>query len=347
MSVHLETTTLQGKYIGSYQVMHPLGQGGSGHVFLSTHVPSGRHVAMRVVRRPTTDAAIRQLLNEDRILSHLQHPNIVRTLDIYHRGNFSVLIMELAQHGTLRHRYPQGTRLSLPAIAYYVQQIAAALQYTHACGYIHRDVKPENLLLTQNGRVLLSDFGIATTAYYADRLHDRFGTAPYTSPEQARGEPCAASDQYSLAVVVYEWLCGHTPFGGTTREVLLQHRFATPPSLASQGRVIPHALELVMQIALAKEPGDRFESVRQFAQALTWAMRQPMQPGQIYAKIQQSQGLVSSGSCTNARAVVPPQTERTIFSHPVTQAFAQTGRQPLVRKNGQWIPLCADNYADH
>lgn len=345
MSVHLETTTLQGKCIGPYHVTRLLGQGGVGQVFLGTHVQSGRHVAVKVVRRPTTDVALKQLLNEARILSHLHHPNIVRVLGLEHKESFSVLIMELALHGTMRRRYPSGTRLSLPAVAYYVRQVAAALQYTHACGYIHRDVKPENLLLAQDGRVRLSDFGIATTAYYADRLHDRFGTAPYTAPEQAGGEPCAASDQYSLAVVVYEWLCGHTPFDGTTREVLLQHRFATPPSLASQGRAVPHALELVMQIALAKDPTDRFESVRQFAQALTWAMRQPMQSEPIYAKIQQSQVPASSMWCADPRAV-PPQTERTVFSHPVTQAFTQTGRQLLINKNRPHIPLCADNYAD-
>jgi len=257
--------------------------------------------------------------------------------------------MELAGHGTLRRRYPPGTRLALPAIARYVQQIADALQHIHDSGYIHRDVKPENLLLTEDERVLLSDFGIATTTYYADRWHDRFGTALYTAPEQARGEPCAASDQYALAVVVYEWLCGHTPFAGSTREILLQHRFATPPSLASQGRVVPQALERVMQVALAKDPVERFESVRQFAQALIWAMKQPMQPEQIYAQINmqehQSQA-ASSGRCINVPAVVA-QTERTIFSQPVTQAYTQSGRQLLVGKNTLHGSLCADNCIDH
>jgi serine/threonine protein kinase len=329
MSVHLETTTaLQGKRIGSYRLTRPLGHGGSGHVFLGTHVQLGHHVAVKVVGRPSSDAALKQLWNEARILPRLHHPNIVRMLDFNSDGTYSFLIMELALHGTMRHRYPVGSRLSLPAIAYHVRQVAAALQYTHTFGYIHRDVKPENLLLTQDEHILLSDFGIATTTYYADRLHDRFGTAPYTAPEQAHGNPCAASDQYSLAVVVYEWLCGHTPFAGTTREVLLQHHMATPPSLASQGRAVPQAVEQVVQIALAKDPADRFESIRQFAQALTWAMRQPMKPVPIAAQVQ-----VQPPSRLRADSRAVPHTERTVFSHPVTQACGQTERQQTVQKN--------------
>jgi serine/threonine protein kinase len=326
--------------IGSYRLTHPLGHGGSGQVFLGTHVQLGHHVAVKVVQRPSTDAALKQLWNEARILPRLRHPNIVRMLEFNHQGALSFLVMELALHGTMRHRYPLGTRLSLPAVSYYVQQVADALQYTHALGYIHRDVKPENLLLIQDEHVLLSDFGIATTPYYADRLRDKFGTAPYTAPEQALGTPCAASDQYSLAVVVYEWLCGHTPFVGPTRDVLLQHRMVTPPSLASQGRAVPQAVEQVMQIALAKDPADRFVSVRQFALALTWAMRQPMQHAQIDALLRQSQIPPSSARCIDSCAV--PHTERTVFSHPVTQACAQTVRQPLVHKNSQHVPLSAD-----
>src|SRR5206468_2277293 len=141
--------------------------------------------------------------------------------------------------------------------------------YTHKLGYIHRDVKPENLLQNQDGCVLLGDFGIATTSYYADRLHDKFGTALYTAPEQASGYPCAASDQYSLAAVAYEWLCGRPPFAGTMQEVLQQHRLAPPPSLASQGRVVSLAVEQVIQKALAKHPSQRFESVQHFSHMLT------------------------------------------------------------------------------
>jgi serine/threonine protein kinase len=337
MSVHLEVTTLLGKRIGPYRLTRTLGHGGSGHVFLGTHVQSGHHVAMKVVQRPSSDAALKQLWNEARILPRLHHPNIVRMLDFKHEGTLSVLVTELALHGTMRHRYPQGTQLTLPAIAYYVQQVAAALQYTHMSGYIHRDVKPENLLLTRDGRVLLGDFGIATTPYYASFMHDRFGTAPYTAPEQALGMPCVASDQYSLAAVVYEWLCGHTPFVGSTRDVLLQHRTVTPPSLASQGRAVPLAVEQVMQIALNKDPADRFRSVPLFVQALLWAMRQPMQPAQINTQRQQF-------TPSSVASHVVPHTERTIFSHPVTQACTQTGRQQMVQKNRRQVSLSVGNF---
>jgi serine/threonine-protein kinase len=326
MSTHLEATTVLEKYIekhmgrriGPYQLARPLGQGGSGHVFLGTHVQSGQHVALKIVRHPGSDAALKQLWNEARILSRLQqyrhHPDIVRMLDFMNEGPLSVLVMELAPHGTMRDRYPHGTRLTLPAIAYYARQVAAALQYTHTFGYIHRDVKPENLLLTRNGHVLLSDFGIATTANYAALTRDRMGTALYTAPEQALGMPCYASDQYSLAVVVYEWFCGHTPFVGSTREVLLQHHSVKPSSLVSQGRSVPLAVEQVMQIALSKDPADRFGSVQLFVQALLWAMRQPMCPAPISPQRQQVPPPSVASQCG-------PHTERTIFSRPITQAW--------------------------
>src|SRR2546421_3352943 len=106
MSVHTETTLLQGERIGSYQLIHQLGHGSSAHVFLGTHIQSGRHVAVKIVRRPCSDAAFKQLWNEARILPRLHHPHIVRWLDFCHEGPFSLLVMEYALRGTLRQHYP-------------------------------------------------------------------------------------------------------------------------------------------------------------------------------------------------------------------------------------------------
>ncbi|GHO93865.1 hypothetical protein KSF_039130 [Reticulibacter mediterranei] len=332
-SVHAETTLLQGKRIGPYRLQRPLGHGGSAHVYLATHVQSGRHVAIKFVRRPGSDAAIKQLWNEARILPRLHHPHIVRMLDFYNNETFSFLVMEYALRGTLRQQYTVGTQLPFSTVARYVQQVAAALQYTHTFGYIHRDVKPDNLLLTLDGLVQLSDFGIATTAYYADRLRDKFGTAPYTAPEQADGNPCAASDQYSLAIVAYEWLCGHPPFAGTTQEILWQHHMVRPAALVSRGRVVPQEVEQVMQKALAKNPLHRFENVLQFSHMLTWALQQPVHPAQV----QPVEGHRTSMTGTSLRRTTRntissvrslPQTERTIFSRPpITQGYRPAKRR--------------------
>jgi serine/threonine-protein kinase len=332
-SVHAETTLLQGKRIGPYRLQRPLGHGGSAQVYLGTHVQAGHHVAIKIVRRPGSDAAIKQLWNEARILPRLHHPHIVRMLDFYNNETFSFLVMEYALRGTLRQHYTVGTQLPFATVARYVQQVAAALQYTHTFDYIHRDVKPDNLLLTLDGLVQLSDFGIATTAYYADRMHDKFGTAPYTAPEQADGNPCAASDQYSLAIVAYEWLCGHPPFGGTTQEILWQHHMVRPASLASRGRIVPQAVEQVMQKALAKNPLQRFENVLQFSHMLTWALQQPVHPAQDQAVERRRVTMTRTSLKRTTRNTTPPgrslpQTERTIFSYPpVTQ-----GDRPAKRR---------------
>ncbi len=124
--------------------------------------------------------------------------------------------MEYAPNGNLRQRHQQGTRLALDTILPYVRQIADALQFAHDQKLIHRDIKPENMLLGRNNEVLLSDFGIAIM-YSSMRSHsgpqqDTAGTVPYMAPEQLQAHALPASDQYALAIMTYEWLCGERPF---------------------------------------------------------------------------------------------------------------------------------------
>src|SRR2546423_329442 len=134
------------------------------------------------------------------------------------------LVMEYAPGGTLRKRHPKGERLPLPTFVAYVQQVAEALQYAHDQRLIHRDVKPDNLLLGRQGEILLSDFGIALLAHSSrsQRTEDIVGTVSYMAPEQIQGHPCQASDQYALGVIAYEWLSGIRPFCGSVVEVPAQ-----------------------------------------------------------------------------------------------------------------------------
>ncbi len=164
----------------------------------------------------------------------------------------------------------RATRLSPATILLYVKQVAAALQYAHEEKLIHRDVKPENMLLGRNNEVLLSDFGLAVVANSSsnDGPRDVSGTISYMAPEQARGKPRPASDQYSLAVVVYEWLCGKRPFEGSYEEIAVQHVLSAPPSLYEIDPTISPALEQVVMKALAKDPHARYEHVQDFANAL-------------------------------------------------------------------------------
>jgi len=203
----------------------------------------------------------------------LEHPHIVRVLDYGVERKTPFLVMYYAPGGTLRQLHPKGTRLPLPTIVTYVKQVADALQYAHREKLIHRDVKPENMLMGRHNDVLLSDFGIAVIAHStsSQKVETMAGTIAYTAPEQLQGHPRPASDQYSLGVVVYEWLCGDRPFQGTLTEVAMQHAMMPPPSLRQKAMEIPVEVEQVVMIALAKDPEQRFASVQAFAHALEQA----------------------------------------------------------------------------
>ena len=138
------------------------------------------------------------------------------------------------------------------------------MQYAHDERLIHRDVKPENILLGPNDEVWLSDFGIVAVAHSTRSLDTEKpgGTVPYMAPEQLRGKPRPASDQYALGIIVYEWLCGERPFGGTATEIAMQHFLEPPPSLREKMPAVTPDVEQVVLTALAKDPTARFASVQ-------------------------------------------------------------------------------------
>src|SRR5258707_1513801 len=157
----------------------------------------------------------------------------------------------------------------------YVQPIASALDYAHAHRLIHRDLKPENLLFGRDNDIVLSDFGMALLLRSTDSMSMQGigGTVAYMAPEQIRGKPSAASDQYALSIMVYEWLAGSRPFHGGAAELCGQHLFVSPPPLTSLVPDLSPLLERVLFKALAKDPGARFASVGAFANALEDASR--------------------------------------------------------------------------
>jgi tetratricopeptide (TPR) repeat protein len=148
------------------------------------------------------------------------------------------------------------------------------LQHAHDLKLIHRDVKPDNILSGPNGQVWLSDFGIVSIAHSSRSLNmqDGGGTIHYMAPEQILGKPRLASDQYALGIIAYEWICGSRPFNGTAIEIAMQHSQAQPPLLGEQVPSLAPAIEHVVLRALAKDPKDRFASVREFAEALAAAV---------------------------------------------------------------------------
>ncbi len=263
-----------GQQLGNYQLIQYLGKGSFAEVYLGGHIHLGTLAAVKVLQTGLMDSEAFRI--EARIAASLIHPNIVRVLEFGTEDETPFLVMDFAPYGSLRQRHAVGERVPLPAVISYVKQVADALQYAHDESLVHRDVKPGNMLIGRRQEVLLSDFGIATLARpsAAQQSHKTSGTTLYMAPEQLRGRPCAASDQYSLGIVVYEWLCGAPPFTGpSSLEIALKHISEPPPPLQAIVPSISSAVEQVVLRAIAKDAGQRFESVEAFAAALEQASR--------------------------------------------------------------------------
>ncbi len=265
-----------GQQMGNYRLSRLLGKGGFAEVYLGEHVYLKTPAAIKLLQtKVANEQDLQAFLKEAQTIAQLVHPHIVRVLDFGVDGETPFLVMDYAAGGTLRQRHPRGTPLPLPTIVSYIKQIAEALQYAHEEKFIHRDLKPENMLVGRREAVLLSDFGIALMAQSSrnQSTQDVIGTVAYMAPEQIQGKSRPSSDQYSLGIVVYEWLCGDRPFHGSFTELCTQHLFASPAPLREKMTTISSAVEQVVMTALSKDPKQRFASVQAFATALEQASR--------------------------------------------------------------------------
>ena len=261
--------------LGNYRLTSLLGGGGFAEVYLGEHIYLKTLFAIKVFYAPITDEDTADFLKEARTIAALDHPHIIQLHDCGVERHIPYLVMKYASGGTLRQRHPKGSRLPPETIVRYVKQVADALQYAHDQKVIHRDVKPENMLLGRAGMLFLSDFGIALIAQTTQTTQDIIGTWAYMAPEQFEGKPRIASDQYSLGIVVYEWICGERPFQGTSPEIYGQHLHVSPPSLKEKGLELPDSVEQVVFKALEKDSKNRFESIQAFADALENAYQPP------------------------------------------------------------------------
>lgn len=263
--------------LGDYRLIRLLGRGGFADVYLGEQIYLKKPVAIKLLHTQVSKSQQESFLREAQHLANLVHPYIVRVLHFAVERGVPYLVMEYAPNGTLRTRHPPGSQLQLETIVSYIKRIADALQYIHDHKLVHRDVKPENMLLGVNQETLLSDFGLVAVAHTTSSLalEGRAGTPLYVAPEQLQGKPRPASDQYSLGIMVYEWLCGHCPFKGPLVELMAQHLYVSPPSLREKLPTISPVIEQVVFTALAKDPKQRFPSVREFAMALEQAIQVP------------------------------------------------------------------------
>jgi WD40 repeat protein/serine/threonine protein kinase len=293
-----------GQLLGNYRLVRLLGRGGFADVYLGEHLYLGTEAAIKVLHTHLASEDWEGFRKEARIIAGLVHPHIVRLLDFDVQEGVPFLVMAYAPNGTLRRRHPRGTPVPVATVVSYARQAASALQYVHERKLIHRDVKPENLLVGAEGEVLLSDFGMAIMAQSScqSNMQAIGGTVAYMAPEQVQSKPGPASDQYALGVVVYEWLTGERPFDGSFTEVATKHVLMEPPPLRVRVPGIAPAIEEVVLCALAKDQTRRFRSVQEFAQALEQAA------GAEQATVLPSETSVAGGSALRTPGAVPAGT---------------------------------------
>lgn len=290
----------EGQRLGNYRLQRLLGKGSLAEVYLGEHLYLRTYAAIKILRNSLDEKEEQLFLSEARTIANLTHPHIIRVHEFAIERSTPFLVMDYTPAGTLRQRYPLGTCLSLEETVKYVKEIASALQHAHNQDLIHRDVKPENILQGTT-HVLLSDFGISihTPKSTAMATQAWAGTLLYMAPEQFQGQAVFASDQYSLAILAYEWLCGVCPFTGSPTGLAYQHGHVAPPRLREKDPSLPEEVEAVILKALAKDPEERYPSVLTFARALESA----------YHSVSHSPGTTTIGE----------ETRRDLVGQPVTQ----------------------------
>lgn len=288
------TTDLTGATLGSYRVLSPIGRGGMAVVYQGYQPSLDRYVAIKVMSRYLAgeEAFVERFQREAAAVAQLRHQNIVQMFDFGVQGDISYMVMEYIKGETLKQRMTrlrnQGERLSLADTVKIMRDISAALDYAHAHGIVHRDVKPANVMLREEERLsqltgeseytaVLTDFGVARMLEGAQITGTgaTIGTPDYMSPEQAQGQPARApSDVYALGIVLYEMLTGELPFTADTPvALLLKHMQDTPPPLMIKAPELSPDMELVLMQSLAKQPDDRFATAGQFSSALNRASK--------------------------------------------------------------------------
>ena len=264
-----------------YELVEFIGKGGMALVYRAIDKRTGHSVAVKILRPEfNQDAEFSARFQREALAaSRMSHHNIVNLLDVGQADDMRYLVMEYVQGRTLKDVIRQKGALPPTVAAQIGIRILSALQHAHKNGIIHRDIKPQNVLVHKDGLIKVADFGIARVAG-RDTLSTEdsvMGSVHYFSPEQAQGKPVtAASDLYSVGVVLYEMLTGQPPFDGDTPvAVAMQHIGSKPRPISELNPAVPPAMEQVVEKAMEKRPEKRYQSALEMAKDLQWALQEP------------------------------------------------------------------------
>ncbi|TMK92903.1 MAG: serine/threonine protein kinase, partial [Actinobacteria bacterium] len=258
-------TLINTLFDGRYRILRKLGAGGMANVYLAEDQELGRRVAIKILneRHANDEQFVERFRREAKNAAGLSHPNIVSIFDRGQAEGTYYIAMEYLDGRSLKELITARGPAPIPVSVDYARQILAALRVAHRQNLVHRDIKPHNVLVDGEGRVKVTDFGIARAG--PSQMTEEgsiIGTAQYLSPEQAQGAPVTpASDLYSVGIVLYELLTGSVPFGGETPvELAMKHLSKVPEPPSRLRPEVPRDLDFVVMRALAKSPDERYQS---------------------------------------------------------------------------------------
>jgi serine/threonine protein kinase len=275
-------SSLVGKTLGKYRILARLGRGGTANVYKAYQPSLDRYVAVKALHPHLAEDEdfIRRFEREASAVARLRHPNIVQVHDFDHTGDLYYMVMEFIEGPSFREelhaRSLSGKLFTLPEIARVFSALGSAIDYAHKQGMVHHDLKPANILLTAQGQVVLTDFGIAKIVGGSTQTLTGavFGTPKYMSPEQGQGQRGdERSDIYSLGIILFEMVTGQVPFDDDTPYTIISRHISDPlPPPSSLKSDLPPGVEQVILKAAAKSPDDRYETGRELARALYGAI---------------------------------------------------------------------------
>ena len=265
--------------IGKYEIQGELGEGGMGVVYKGFDRAIARNVAIKAINKASVDAQeLKYILERFRVeaqaVGRLAHPRIVQIYDYGEDDETAYIVMELINGKTLRQHLAQEASYEIREIGEIIDQVLQGLGHAHSEGVIHRDIKPGNIMINSDGRIKICDFGIARIdSSNLTQVGEILGTPYYMAPEQFIGAAVdRPADLYSVGVIAYELLTGRKPFAGKNYEVMQQVLNELPADPSQLNPALSPLMDRVLQKALAKKPGDRFQSAREFAEAFREAI---------------------------------------------------------------------------
>ena len=269
---------LTGKRLGPYEITAPIGEGGMAAVYQAYEARNNRYVALKILPQHYAESSqfAARFQQEAEVIAGLRHPNILPVYEAGAADGYTYIAMPLITGGTLT-RLLRGRPLPPRQTLRVLTQVGSALDHAHSMGYVHRDVKPSNVMFDDDGNCLLMDFGLAKVLAASNRLTRSgatLGTPAYMSPEQGRGEKVdGRSDLYALGVMLYEMATGHVPFDADTPLGIIFRHIQDPlPPPRQQNPAIPPSVEQVIVRSMAKAPDERYQTGREMVAALRDAL---------------------------------------------------------------------------